>query len=63
MLYIFQQDAYAARSQQLAEAAQKNGYFDAEIVPVPIPSRAGVTLFDKGKSFSHISTVFFFFFF
>lgn len=45
-----QQDAYAARSQQLAEAAQKNGYFDAEIVPVPIPSRTGVTLFDKGES-------------
>lgn len=43
-----QQDAYAARSQQLAEEAQKNGYFADEIVPVPIPSRSGVTLFDKG---------------
>lgn len=28
------QDAYAATSFQKAEAAQKNGYFDAEIVPV-----------------------------
>lgn len=45
-----QQDAYAARSQQLAEAAQKNGYFANEIVPVPIPSRNGVTLFDKGMN-------------
>lgn len=44
-----QQDAYAARSQQLAEAAQNNGYFNLEIVPVPIKSRSGVTLFDKGK--------------
>lgn len=44
-----QQDAFAARSQQLAEAAQKNGYFTNEIVPVPIPSRTGVTLFDTGK--------------
>lgn len=43
-----QQDAFAARSQQLAEAAQKNGYFNDEIVPVPIPSRSGETLFDKG---------------
>lgn len=44
-----QQDAYAAQSQQLAEAAQNNGYFNAEIVPVPISSRKGVTLFEKGK--------------
>lgn len=43
-----QQDAFAAKSQQLAEVAQKNGYFDEEIVPVPILSRTGVTLFDKG---------------
>lgn len=45
-----QQDKHAARSQQLAETAQKNGYFDAEIVSVPIPSRTGVTLFSKGES-------------
>lgn len=43
-----QQDAHSARSQQLTEAAQKNGYFKNEIVPVPIPSRTGVTLFDQG---------------
>lgn len=43
-----QQDAFAARSQQLAEVAQKNGYFANEIVPVPISGRKGVTLFDTG---------------
>ncbi|XP_031626527.1 acetyl-CoA acetyltransferase, cytosolic [Contarinia nasturtii] len=51
-----EQDSYAARSQQLAEAAQKNGYFDAEIVPVPIPSRTGVTLFDKDEFPKHGTT-------
>lgn len=44
-----QQDAYAARSQQLAEAAQKNGYFTNEIVPVSLPSRGGATLFEAGR--------------
>lgn len=44
-----QQDEYAAKSQQLAEAAQKNGYFVEEIVAVPISSRSGVTLFDKDE--------------
>jgi acetyl-CoA C-acetyltransferase len=36
-----QQDAFAARSHQLAAQAQKNGVFDNEIVPVPIPQRKG----------------------
>ncbi|MFD6416684.1 acetyl-CoA C-acetyltransferase [Streptomyces sp. NPDC060194] len=35
------QDAFAAASHQKAAAAQKNGLFDAEIVPVPIPQRKG----------------------
>lgn len=39
------EDAYAARSQQRAEHAQKNGFFDDEIVAVPIVSRTGTTLF------------------
>lgn len=39
------QDEYAAKSQQLTEAAQKNGYFNEEIVAVPIVSRTGTTLF------------------
>ncbi|WP_371479494.1 acetyl-CoA C-acetyltransferase [Kitasatospora sp. NBC_00315] len=35
------QDEIAARSHQRAAAAQKNGVFDAEIVPVEIPQRRG----------------------
>lgn len=35
------QDAFAARSQQRAGAAMKNGFFDAEITPVSIPQRKG----------------------
>lgn len=36
-----EQDAFAADSQQKAEAAQKAGRFDAEIIPVEIPQRKG----------------------
>jgi len=36
-----QQDAFAARSHQLAAQAQKNGVFDDEIVPVALPQRKG----------------------
>ena len=35
------QDAMAFRSQLRAAAAQKNGFFDGEIVPVEIPQRKG----------------------
>jgi acetyl-CoA C-acetyltransferase len=35
------QDAFAARSHQLAAAAQKNGLLAEEIVPVEIPQRKG----------------------
>lgn len=35
------QDAFAAKSQQKAVAAQEAGKFDAEIVPVEIPQRKG----------------------
>ena len=35
------QDAMAFRSQLRAAAAQKNGFFDGEIVPVSIPQRKG----------------------
>jgi acetyl-CoA C-acetyltransferase len=34
-------DRFAARSHQRAAAAQKAGYFDAEIVPVLVPQRKG----------------------
>ncbi|HZP52443.1 acetyl-CoA C-acyltransferase, partial [Actinocrinis sp.] len=36
-----EQDEFAARSQQRAAAAQKNGLFEAEITPVEIPQRKG----------------------
>ncbi|WP_436788524.1 acetyl-CoA C-acetyltransferase [Yinghuangia sp. YIM S10712] len=36
-----EQDEFAARSHQRAAAAQKNGVFDAEIVPVEVPQRKG----------------------
>jgi acetyl-CoA C-acetyltransferase len=35
------QDLFAATSQQRVEAAQSNGHFDAEILPVEIPQRKG----------------------
>ncbi len=35
------QDQFALRSQARAAAAQKNGFFDREIVPVAIPSKKG----------------------
>jgi acetyl-CoA C-acetyltransferase len=36
-----EQDDFAARSHQRAAEAQKNGLFDTEIVPVPVPQRKG----------------------
>lgn len=39
-----QQDAFAARSQQRAEAAQKAGRFTDEIIPVSVPQRKGDSL-------------------
>ncbi|MFC0433160.1 acetyl-CoA C-acetyltransferase [Kutzneria buriramensis] len=36
-----EQDAFSARSHQRAAEAAKNGIFDEEIVPVPIPQRKG----------------------
>jgi acetyl-CoA acetyltransferase family protein len=41
------QDAYAIRSQQAAAAAWAEGRFAAEITPVEIKSRKGVTVVDK----------------
>jgi acetyl-CoA C-acetyltransferase len=35
-----EQDAFAARSHELAALAQKNGSFDDELVPVPVPQRS-----------------------
>lgn len=36
-----EQDLFAATSQQRAEAAQRAGHFDAEIIPLQIPQRKG----------------------
>ncbi len=39
-----EQDAFAVRSHERATAAQKDGRFEQEIVPVPIPQRKGEPL-------------------
>ena len=39
-----QSDAYAARSQQRAAAAWREGRFDAEVVPISVPQRKGEAL-------------------
>jgi acetyl-CoA C-acetyltransferase len=53
-----EQDAIAARSHQLAAAAQKNGVFDDEIVPVEIPQRKGdPILFSKDEGIRGETTV------
>ena len=43
------QDRWALRSQQRFSQAQKEGLFDAEIVPVEVPSRKGPVLFSKDE--------------
>jgi acetyl-CoA C-acetyltransferase len=50
------QDAFAAQSQQKAEAAQKSGRFDAQIVPVEIPQRKGDPLLFKSDEFPRHGT-------
>ena len=45
-----EQDAFAATSQQRAEAAIQAGWFDAEIAPVELPQRRGDPIvFDKDE--------------
>jgi len=44
-----EQDRFALQSQQRCEAAQKDGRFDAEIVPVVVQSRAGSTEVKKDE--------------
>lgn len=43
------QDGLAAESQRRAAAAQRNGVFDEEIVPVTVPGRDGETLVDTDE--------------
>jgi len=52
-----EQDAFAAASQQKAEAAQKEGKFKDEIVPVTITSRKGETVVDTDEHPKHGTTV------
>jgi acetyl-CoA C-acetyltransferase len=51
------QDAFAAASQQKAEAAQKAGRFVAEIVPINIPSKKEAIRFDTDEFPKHGTTV------
>jgi len=51
------QDAFAVESQNRAEAAQKAGRFDAEIVPVTIKGRKGDTIVDKDEYIRHGATL------
>ncbi len=52
-----EQDAFAAASQQKAEAAQKAGKFKDEIVGIEIPSRKGpATIFDTDEYPKHGTT-------
>jgi acetyl-CoA C-acetyltransferase len=51
-----QQDAFAAGSQQKAEAAQKAGKFKDEIVPVTIAGRKGDTVVDTDEYPKHGTT-------
>ncbi|MBF0190930.1 MAG: acetyl-CoA C-acetyltransferase [Magnetococcales bacterium] len=51
-----EQDAFAAASQQKAEAAQKEGRFKDEIVPVVIPGRKGDVTIDTDEHPKHGTT-------
>ena len=44
------QDAYALESHRRASAAWREGRFDAEVVPVAVPGRKGVSMFTKDES-------------
>ncbi len=51
-----EQDAFAAASQQKAEAAQTSGRFDDEIAPVTISTRKGDIVVDKDEYPKHGTT-------
>ncbi|XP_061391515.1 acetyl-CoA acetyltransferase, cytosolic [Musca vetustissima] len=52
-----EQDKYAVRSQNLAENAQKSGFFDKEITPVEIVDRKGTVIFDKDEYIKYGASV------
>lgn len=51
-----EQDAFAAYSQQKAETAQNNGYFNEQIVPIEIPQRKGEPVIFKVDEFPRHGT-------
>ncbi|QYF95097.1 acetyl-CoA C-acetyltransferase [Massilia sp. PAMC28688] len=51
------QDEFALQSQLKAEAAQKEGKFKDEIIPIEIPGKKGVTIFDTDEYPKHGSTL------
>ena len=51
------QDQFAVTSQNRAEAAQKAGRFDDEIVPVTIPGKKGDVVVDKDEYIRHGATI------
>ena len=51
------QDAFAVASQHKAEAAQKDGRFDAEIAPVTLASKKGDVVVDKDEYIRHGATL------
>ena len=52
-----QQDAFALQSQERAEAAQKAGIFQDEIVPVTVPNRKGDILIEEDEHPRHDTTI------
>ncbi|XP_037048592.1 acetyl-CoA acetyltransferase [Bradysia coprophila] len=52
-----EQDKFAAHSQNLAEVAQKNGYFKEEIIPVIVRGRKGDVTVDTDEYPKHGTTV------
>jgi acetyl-CoA C-acetyltransferase len=52
-----QQDEFAVASQNKAEAAQKAGYFDAEIAAFTVKTRKGETIVDKDEYIRHGATM------
>ena len=52
-----QQDAFALQSQERAEAAQKAGIFQDEIVPVTVPNRRGDILIEEDEHPRHDTTI------
>jgi acetyl-CoA C-acetyltransferase len=52
-----EQDEFALQSQLKAEAAQKEGRFKDEIIPVEIPTKKGVLVFDTDEYPKHGTTL------